>query len=222
MSELVVAPALSVEMPDVRNPAIMVNWIAQGERIGDDILVIRGAIPFGKDLAKVAEVLGVWSASTVVDGGAPAYLQPEHRTSMSCVIGRVEALRPFVRNLTSLEGGLAMFYARNVNGHARAPQAMPWEILRYVPGTFFKEHIDTTYGDPILVQRMVAVVAFCNDDFEGGELIFPRQKVTIKPEAGMVVMFPATFTHPHEVAKVTRGTRYSLVTWFGHFLPTSP
>ena len=28
------------------------------------------------------------------------------------------------------------------------------------------------------------------------------------------VMFPSTFMYPHEVMPVTKGTRYSIITWF--------
>ena len=35
-----------------------------------------------------------------------------------------------------------------------------------------------------------------------------------KLEKGDALMFPSNFMYPHEVMPVTKGTRYSIITWF--------
>jgi hypothetical protein len=50
-------------------------------------------------------------------------------------------------------------------------------------------------------------VAFLNEDFEGGELMFGN--ITFKPAAGQLIYF--TGNELHYVKKVTNGDRYSLV-----------
>ena len=57
-----------------------------------------------------------------------------------------------------------------------------------------------------------------NNDYEGGELVFydPDQKsnpykINVKP--GRMIMWPSNFLYPHEVRKVTKGTRYSIISW---------
>jgi len=86
--------------------------------------------------------------------------------------------------------------------------------VRYVKGGYFKEHVDVTRDHPVLGHRRLSVVIFCNDDFVGGNLVFPRQDITITPEKGLMVLFPSGFTHPHELTEITDGIKYSIVSWF--------
>lgn len=53
------------------------------------------------------------------------------------------------------------------------------------------------YAKDNLRVRNFAVLIYLNDNFEGGELVFPIQKVIIKPKVGMMVIFPTSFMHPH-------------------------
>jgi predicted 2-oxoglutarate/Fe(II)-dependent dioxygenase YbiX len=52
------------------------------------------------------------------------------------------------------------------------------------------------------------------EDFEGGELIFPKQELTYVPVKGDLVFFIGDVHHPHRVAKVTSGVRSTLVSFF--------
>lgn len=58
------------------------------------------------------------------------------------------------------------------------------------------------------------MLLYLNDDYEGGELCFPRQGITIRPEKGMVVMFPSNFQYPHQAFEVRKGVKYVVVSWF--------
>ena len=54
-----------------------------------------------------------------------------------------------------------------------------------------------------------------NDDYEGGELHFPRQGVTNRTLGiGEVVSWPSLVTHPHETLPLRTGTKYALTIWF--------
>ena len=55
---------------------------------------------------------------------------------------------------------------------------------------------------------------YLNDDYQGGELVFPDQGLTIKPEAGSLIFFEGDYKKPHGVNKVTLGPRYNLVTFY--------
>lgn len=51
-----------------------------------------------------------------------------------------------------------------------------------------------------------------NNDYEGGELIFwETEKIELKE--GQVMVFPSNFLYPHKVEDVTKGIRYSFVSW---------
>lgn len=58
----------------------------------------------------------------------------------------------------------------------------------------------------------LTILGGLNDDYEGGELIlWESEKVELK--AGQVMIFPSNFMYPHKVVEVTKGTRYSYVSW---------
>jgi predicted 2-oxoglutarate/Fe(II)-dependent dioxygenase YbiX len=56
------------------------------------------------------------------------------------------------------------------------------------------------------------VVSFPNDDYEGGELFFRLQGVTVKAKAGETYIFPSNFMYPHRAMPVKSGVKYSMVT----------
>jgi prolyl 4-hydroxylase len=74
-------------------------------------------------------------------------------------------------------------------------------------GTHFKVHAD--HG-PAYVAT-VSIVAYINDDYEGGELYFPRFNLTIKPKKGDVVIFPSTYIYEHASNDMISGKKYSIV-----------
>jgi hypothetical protein len=62
-------------------------------------------------------------------------------------------------------------------------------------------------GIPIL-----SFVATLNDDYEGGEFVMWDDKV-IEMKEGTAIIFPSCFLYPHMVRPVTKGVRYSCVSW---------
>ncbi len=86
-----------------------------------------------------------------------------------------------------------------------------WEATNYVRygvGQHFQEHHDHGYS----YNCVVSLVAYPNDDYEGGELYFRLQNITAKARAGDVFIFPSNFMYPHRAMPVTLGTKYSMVT----------
>lgn len=86
---------------------------------------------------------------------------------------------------------------------------------RYGVDTRMKEHCDHIHsmfdgqrkGIPVL-----SILGSLNDDYKGGDLIFWQNK-KIKLKAGSIMIFPSNFMYPHKVVEVTKGTRYSYVSW---------
>ncbi len=104
------------------------------------------------------------------------------------------------------------------------------QITRYKEGGFYYFHKDGR-GDHLSAYdrpenefmhghvRKLSMTILLNDNYEGGEFQFAtiyRGKCTIDtPEfnkTGMIIVFPSDVEHG--VAPVTKGIRYSLVTWF--------
>lgn len=89
-----------------------------------------------------------------------------------------------------------------------------FRINRYVTGTSMSEHSDNIVsifesgsGSPVL-----SIVGCLNDDYEGGDFImFDDMKINLKK--GDVLIFPSAFMFRHRVEPVTKGERWSFVTW---------
>jgi hypothetical protein len=76
------------------------------------------------------------------------------------------------------------------------------------PGTHFKVHAD--HGPTYVCT--VSIVVYLNDDYEGGELWFPRMdNLLIKPKAGDIVVFPSTYIYEHASQEMISGVKYSVV-----------
>jgi predicted 2-oxoglutarate/Fe(II)-dependent dioxygenase YbiX len=85
-----------------------------------------------------------------------------------------------------------------------------YELLRYKEGQFYIQHTDSFKARP----RAVSCSFALNDDYEGGEWGFFDREMVIKAPKGSAVLFPSNFMYPHEIMPVTKGTRYSVITWF--------
>lgn len=48
-------------------------------------------------------------------------------------------------------------------------------------------------------------------EFEGGELVFPRQNFSMKINKGQMLIFPGGLTHPHYTKDVINGTRFQFI-----------
>ncbi len=51
-------------------------------------------------------------------------------------------------------------------------------------------------------------------DYLGGELVLPKQNLSLKNKAGDLVIFRGNHEYPHKVSKVTRGIRDSIILFF--------
>jgi len=86
-----------------------------------------------------------------------------------------------------------------------------WEafnFIRYEKGQHFQYHHDHGFS----YNCTVSLVAYLNDDYEGGGLHFSQQDIMYTPKAGDVVIFPSNYMYPHRAMPVESGTKYSLVT----------
>jgi len=76
---------------------------------------------------------------------------------------------------------------------------------------FFGAHRDN--GAPTTADRSFAVSLNLNDDFDGGDLVFPEySSIRVRPPAGGAAVFSCSLLH--EVVPVTRGRRFALTTFF--------
>lgn len=179
---------------------------------GVDVLAVEPIIQWGQELIDVAESVGEWFAARENIDSSGVESVTKKRTNSQLLVERVTDIRlgRFRDGLQrAVTQGIA-FYLQH-NPYFKVVQHSGYDLLRYEEGQAYGLHADACSARA--PGRLLSVLIYLNDDYEGGELYFPRQDVTIKPVAGTMVIFPSIATHPHEAKPVTRGTKYAIVTW---------
>ena len=87
------------------------------------------------------------------------------------------------------------------------------EFLIYPPEGKYTSHIDTFIDPEANECRKITVLAFLNDDFEGGQFYISNGENKIYPpqKKGNVIAFPSFLVHG--VEDIKSGIRYSAVAW---------
>jgi predicted 2-oxoglutarate/Fe(II)-dependent dioxygenase YbiX len=130
--------------------------------------------------------------------------------SIDEVILRNEKTRRKLDGYVFSSAGLAISKYNEKFRDAHIEEDTGYELLRYETGQFYTQHTDSFLGAPRAVSCSIAL----NDDYEGGEFAFFNREFSIKAPKGAAVLFPSNFMYPHEILPVTKGTRYSIITWF--------
>jgi len=175
-----------------------------------DLIKIYKMIPKSKceNIIKKSDNLNwkphVWANySTLVDSASPN--TECLRTAISSIM-KLE-LFPIVNEcLASYQKDIYNF---KINGYS--------DILlnRYDVGTQMlphHDHIHTLFSGPIKGIPILSIVGLLNDDFEGGEFVFWNDEI-IRLKEGDIMIFPSLFAYSHRVNKITKGSRYSFVSW---------
>lgn len=84
-----------------------------------------------------------------------------------------------------------------------------YSLLKYSSGEEYKPHYDGSTD----IGRALSCIVYLNDDYTGGELEFVNFKIKIKPEPGMMLVFPSNYAYMHTSTPIEEGTKYALVTW---------
>jgi hypothetical protein len=62
--------------------------------------------------------------------------------------------------------------------------------------------------------RNYGSVTFLNENFEGGILHYPKLGIEFSPKIGYTVIHKGDLEHLHGVTKITKGTRYTIASFF--------
>lgn len=97
-------------------------------------------------------------------------------------------------------------------------QGEPLRVLRYSPGGEYRAHSDTLVN--VENQRILTVLVYLNDGYEGGETKFVRSGLTVEPRQGDALLFhnvtPDGYPDPmadHAGLQVTKGTKWLATRW---------
>jgi hypothetical protein len=87
------------------------------------------------------------------------------------------------------------------------------DCLKYRNNGFYTWHVDAGAS----INRILSIVYLLNNDYEGGNLCFRdpdgsnEWEIEVRPNR--MIIWPSNFLFPHTVKPVTKGTRYSIVSW---------
>jgi predicted 2-oxoglutarate/Fe(II)-dependent dioxygenase YbiX len=132
---------------------------------------------------------------------------------------RVRMDECWIRNDNSLYGDIKAAFENVCNKYSKefslfsVQRMTDFRINRYSKGGFMSSHVDNIhhshgqqYGYP-----QVSVLLYLNDDYKGGNFYVANKK--FEPEKGSGIIFPSNFMFPHEAQVVTKGTRWSIISW---------
>ena len=88
-----------------------------------------------------------------------------------------------------------------------------FRLNRYDVGGYMSLHTDNihhSHGQKFGYPQ-ASVLLFLDDEFKGGQFVVSNIHLNISK--GDALIFPSNFMFPHEVKKVTKGTRWSIVSW---------
>jgi predicted 2-oxoglutarate/Fe(II)-dependent dioxygenase YbiX len=142
----------------------------------------------------------------------PPYIGGGARADLDLNIRNVE--RVMLPVYKDLGGRLAAagFSANNRAWKFSVTHANQGEFLKYPAGGRYKAHVDT-FLNPEGDCRKLTILAFLNDDFEGGKFFIQdgHEKYYPPQTKGTVLVFPSFLLHG--VEDITAGVRYSAVCW---------
>jgi Rps23 Pro-64 3,4-dihydroxylase Tpa1-like proline 4-hydroxylase len=107
--------------------------------------------------------------------------------------------------------------AENANIPESKLSKISFHVQRWLPGAFAPEHSDNSSNDGVMgafTRSRYATFLYLNDDFEGGELVFPGHNLTILPKAGMAATFHGGHSNMHRVDIVRKTARYTIGSFF--------
>ena len=97
----------------------------------------------------------------------------------------------------------------NSLGYIQITEDTGYMLLRYKTGDYVKKHVDTSSDQ----HRTLSCSLILNDDYEGGEISFFDGEIKLNLMKGDLLIFPSSFTYPHQVLPILSGIRYSIITW---------
>lgn len=182
--------------------------LSKGQYIAPSIKVIEDAIDNCDELISIAKSHpDSWKQSAI--GGDGAY-SDSVRVSSEITIGYglPDPLAFYVAN-KAIYSYARVYAEENLFrfSHMEATQ-----MLEYLPSEgFFDRHSDAGPEFP----RSMSAILYLNDVEEGGETWFDKFGLSVVPQKGKLVLFPANFAYSHQAMPPTSGNKYILVSWFG-------
>jgi len=99
----------------------------------------------------------------------------------------------------------------------------PWDINEYINiqkyqprEAYFGWHTERDSGFNIIGSRHMVFMTYLNDVLDGGETEFYHQKLKVKPEKGLTLIWPADWTYTHRGCPSLMQDKYIATGWFNY------
>ena len=154
-----------------------------------------------------------WKAGTIND-----YEINEYRKCEVVYLSQDETLKKNLKTRNKIDDKLYKIISNLLEkylkkydslGYVQIKEDTGYMLLRYKTGDYVKKHVDTSSDQ----HRTLSCSLILNDDYEGGEITFLDGEIKPNLKKGDLLIFPSSFTYPHQVLPITSGTRYSIITW---------
>lgn len=115
----------------------------------------------------------------------------------------------------SLQNGLQAYANRHESFGAIARYGCAgFRVHKYPPDGFFDWHIDSYNKD--VSSRILSCIWYLNTVEHGGQTEFKYQNISVRPEEGKLMMFPAGFEYLHRGAPPVGQDKYIVVAFVEH------
>jgi hypothetical protein len=118
-----------------------------------------------------------------------------------------------INTITSSITKCVEYYIKETNAE---PGYLPpiFNVRKYDIEAYMGPHIDTE-DERDKTKPSISLVFYLNSNYEGGEINFPNQNISLKPESGSIIIFPSTSPYYHDPKPVTKGIKYMIpVFWY--------
>lgn len=182
--------------------------LKKNEELAPGIFIYKNIIDNPQRFIEISLLLNNWQDPRVASDNGPV-VNKEYR---DCKSMQIE---------TSLKNPLEWFelaqvmwkYGNDYSQKHFAPfsNMEVLQMIRYFPNkSFYRPHADSGPGKP----RLISSILYLNDVEEGGETYFDKFNLSVKPEAGKLLMFPSDFVYTHEAKPPISNEKFIVVTWF--------
>jgi len=116
-----------------------------------------------------------------------------------------EAVQNYQQKYSTPKGEVGRVWIKHIS---------PVRFNRYKAGTKMRthqDHIHSLFDGKLKGIPILSFVGLLNDNYGGGA--FMCREKEIKLRRGDILLFPSNFIYPHEVKEITKGIRYSFVSW---------
>ena len=91
-------------------------------------------------------------------------------------------------------------------------------IQHYKPGeAFHAYHTERYSNDTFIASRHLVFMTYLNDVFDGGETEFFHQKLKVRPEKGLNLIWPTDWTYTHRGIPSPTEDKYIVTGWYSFY-----